>query len=624
MKTNKQFIDEIYQKYDECQKEKKQRKQQEMKKLLNMAAVMVVALSTIVVLSQKKTPEVIQERQKEEQVAQIDLKTVGNFENFYNIIKEKNQGSNYLETRKETVLEELDSKSTDLASSTNVQVQNVDEGDGIKVDNKYIYYLSKQRLIILNAESEESSEKIAEINFEEKNFYPVEIYIEKDRLAVLGNDTSGDVTKTVSTEDKDLKCYAYGPSDSKSGSIIYDISDRKNPKEIRKVMVKGIYTSSKSRMIDGKIYFVATQHIGPVQRKLEELNEDDYKPKYVDTLKGEEEQCIGFDKIYNIEEGSDSDYLMLVGIDLNSDKEADIQTFLGTGGTIYASEKNMYIATNEYEYDEDYNETDRKVKILKFELKDGKFVYKAQGEVNGQVENQFSMDEKDDNFRIATITSEANNLYILNDKLEEIGRIDGLAQGERIYSVRYMGDKAYVVTFKQTDPFWVIDLSDVKNPKVLGEVKLPGYSTYLHPYDETHVIGFGYGDETQRELKLVMFDVSDFTNPKVLFKIAVGDKYTYSELLYNHKVAIFSKEKNIIAFPITSSAGKKVNSRAVIYGIDLDNGFVLKGEIGEVIDNYEKQVRRIVYVNNNYYVLSYVNVKVANMYNLEVVKDIDI
>ena len=623
MKTNKQFIDEIYQKYDECQKEKKQRKHQETKKFLNMAAVMVVALSTIVVLSQKKTPEVIQEMQKEEQVAQIDLKTVGNFENFYNIIKEKNQGNNYLETRKET-LEETDTKSTDFASSTNVQVQNVDEGDGIKVDNKYIYYLSKQRLIILNAENAESSEKIAEINFEEKNFYPVEIYIEKDRLAVLGNDTSGDVTKTVSTEDKDLKCYAHEPSDSKSGIIIYDISDRKNPKEIRKVMVKGIYTSSKSRMIDGKIYFVATQYIGPLQRKMEELNEDDYKPKYVDTLKGEEEQCIGFDKIYNMEESSDSDYLMLVGIDLNSDKDADIQTFLGTGGIIYSSEKNMYIATNEYEYDEDYNETDRKVKILKFELKDGKFVYKAQGEVKGQVENQFSMDEKEDNFRIATTTSEANNLYILNDKLEEIGKIEGLAQGERIYSVRYMGDKAYVVTFKQTDPFWVIDLSDVKNPKVLGEVKLPGYSTYLHPYDETHVIGFGYGNEKQSELKLVMFDVSDLANPKVLFEIAVGDKYTFSELLYNHKVAIFSKEKNIIAFPILSSSGRKMNSRAAIYGIDLDNGFVLKGEIGEVTDNYEEQVRRIVYVNNNYYVFSYVDVKVASMDSLEVVKDIDI
>ena len=94
--------------------------------------------------------------------------------------------------------------------------------------------------------------------------------------------------------------------------------------------------------------------------------------------------------------------------------------------------------------------------------------------------------------------------------------------------------------------------------------------------------------------------------------------------MYNHKAAIFSKEKNIIAFPITSSAGKKVNSRAVIYGIDLDNGFVLKGEIGELIDNYEEQVRRIVYVNNNYYALSYVDVKVANMDNLEVVKDIDI
>lgn len=128
---------------------------------------------------------------------------------------------------------------------------------------------------------------------------------------------------------------------------------------------------------------------------------------------------------------------------------------------------------------------------MKFELNNGKIIYKAKGKVEGSVNNQFSMDENGDNFRIATTIGEiwsnqntSNNLYVLNDKLEEIGKIEGLAEGEKIYSVRYMGSKAYVVTFKQTDPFWVIDLSDATNLQILGEVKLPGYSVYLHPYDE--------------------------------------------------------------------------------------------------------------------------------------------
>lgn len=250
----------------------------------------------------------------------------------------------------------------------------------------------------------------------------------------------------------------------------------------------------------------------------------------------------------------------------------------------------------------------------------------------------YFIQRNEDTFRIATTTGNiwvdkttANSLYVLNDKLEEIGKITDFAKEEKIYSARYVGDKAYVVTFKQTDPLFVIDLSDSKNPQILGELKIPGYSTYLHPYDETHLIGFGYDTKengtrvTTNGLKMSMFDVSDLSNPKELFKITVGDgKYTYSELTYNHKALLFSKEKNIIAFTLYSSAGEKTNSRAVVYEIDFEKGFSLKGEIANVTSQYDEIVKRIVFVNNTYYTLSESLVKVADMETLEVLKEIEI
>lgn len=642
MKTDKQFIDEIYKKYDEYQKEEKIKKQKAMRKIINIAAVFVVALSSVVVFSQKKTPKVLQEMKKEE-VAKIDLETVGNFENFYNIIKSKN--SINAETKhsvnlQESMIDETKTEKLESNSNTNVQVENVDEGDIVKTDDKYIYYLSKQRLIIINAENAETSEKIAEINYEKENFYPTEIYVQNNKLALIGNvayNVSYNETAKMRAEMQDIN---EAPK-SKTGIIIYDITDRSNPKEIRNVMLAGTYITSMSRMIDENIYFAVSKNIYGYDircKSIEELNENDYMPKYTDTAISNEEKCISYDKIYNLDETENTNYLILVGININRDKEADIQTFLGAGTYLYSSEKNMYIATNEVEYDENYKIIATKTKIMKFELNDGKIIYKAKGEVEGKVNNQFSMDENGNNFRIATTIGEiwsnqntSNNLYVLNDKLEKIGKIEGLADGEKIYSVRYMGSKAYVVTFKQTDPFWIIDLSDATNPQILGEVELPGYSVYLHPYDETHIIGFGYDTKengsrvTNNGLKLVMFDVSDFTNPQVLFQIAVGDsKHTYSELLYNHKSGIFSKEKGIMAFPINSSSGLKTNTRAIIYKIDLENGFTLQGEIGTITNNYEEEVRRIVFVNGNYYTLSYSQVKVANMDTLNVLKVIDI
>ena len=656
MKTDKEFIKGIYEKYDEYTKEKQENKQRNIKKIINIAAVIIVLISSIVVFFGNKPQQVVIENgkiQKEKDESfNSSLKTVGNFENFYNIIKEKYSSTQYSIFNGENIAIEEDNKNDEvlesMRSDTNVQVQNVDEADIVKVDNKYIYYVSGKKVVIIDAEKPETSEKVAEINFEEEKFYPREIYVNNQKLTIVGNEyddtirtdtvEAGSVTGYMSIKEDIINAN----DDSKSGVIIYDITNVKEPKEIRRVMVDGMYLSS--RKIENYIYFVVNKYIytpGIKNYNLEELEQyqDQYKPKYIDTAVGEEEKYIDYDNIYCLDGTDEANYLILVGLNIDNEEEAEIQTFLGAGQYVYSSEKNMYIATNKITYGDDYEILSENTHILKVALNNGKFIFKAEADVNGQINNQFSMDENGDTFRIATTTGNiwtidentSNNLYILNDKLEEIGKVAEFAKEEKIYSVRYVGDKAYVVTFKQTDPLFVIDLSNPSNPQILGELKIPGYSTYLHPYDETHLIGFGYDTKedgtqiTTNGLKMVMFDISDLNNPKELFKINIGDsKYTYSELLFNHKALLFSKEKNIIAFPIYSSSGRKSYTRAAIYEIDLEKGFTLKGEIGTVTDNADEHVERIVFINGTYYTLSRSLIKVADMETLEVIKEIEI
>ena len=280
----------------------------------------------------------------------------------------------------------------------------------------------------------------------------------------------------------------------------------------------------------------------------------------------------------------------------------------------------------------------------------GKINFKAEANIEGAINNQFSMDEKDDYFRIATTIgktynmddSTSNSLYILDDKLQEVGRLDGIAKGEKIYSVRYVGNRAYVVTFKEIDPLFVIDLSDVRNPKILGELKIPGYSTYLHPYDETHLIGFGYDTKPNYSdtgvvndgLKMSMFDISDFNNPKEMFTVKIGKQGTQSPLANNHKALLFSKEKNLIAFPISIYENGKREYKAQIYDIDLNKGFTLKGEINHNVNdvtdtikyysNYKLNIERIIYSNDVFYTLSKGLIKASDMNSLKEITKINL
>lgn len=197
-----------------------------------------------------------------------------------------------------------------------------------------------------------------------------------------------------------------------------------------------------------------------------------------------------------------------------------------------------------------------KTVIHKIAVNKGDLEYQTHGEVPGYALNQFSMDEQAGYFRIATTKNRTwseyiedeeekesySNLYVLDKDMKIVGSVERLALGERIYSVRFMQDRAYLVTFKQTDPLFVIDLKNPVNPRVLGELKIPGFSNYLHPYDNDYLIGIGkdtketeWGGVRTLGLKLSLFDVSDVSDPKEVDTYVMGDAGSDSIALNDHK-----------------------------------------------------------------------------------------
>lgn len=269
--------------------------------------------------------------------------------------------------------------------------------------------------------------------------------------------------------------------------------------------------------------------------------------------------------------------------------------------------------------------------------------HKAEGEVPGSILNQFSMDEHNDYFRTATTTeswrtgeASENNIYVLNMGLEVIGKIENLAEGERIYSARFIQDRAYIVTFRQVDPLFVIDLKNAKEPKVLGYLKIPGVSDYLHPYDENHIIGVGRDSSEDggiTGMKLSLFDIIDFENPKELSKYLIGGRGTYSEALTDHKAFLFSKEKNLLVIPVTiyEEWNYKFNG-ADVFSVDLQNGFQLRGSITHENESEKKTeyyypdwqstIRRSLYIEDTLYTISANLIKMNRLDDLAEIKNI--
>lgn len=605
--------------------------------------VFIIAISIAVPINHNKnTADPIKQVKQDNGLPKIE-----NFENLYNLAKSKNDESNgtqknenYLDTS--TALTEKNDY-----SKTNNQVEGVEDADIVKTDGEYIYYVTNEKLVIANGVD---LKIVAEIKYEEEQIQAQEIFINKNKLIIIGQKYD----QEAETNTNKLICYE-NSLDEQTNIKTYNIEDKSQPKLEREIQIEGSYLDS--RMIGENVYVLSNKYmyLDLLTKAKEELNENDYKPKYLDTVTSNEEKCIEYSDISYFPESEDNTFLNIAGFNINNNEPANIETYLGAGTKVYASQNNLYVAKIKYEYKDEklygyYDNYNINTYIYKFKLEDSKVQYTNTGSVPGEVLNQFSMDEKDGNFRIATTNTtnlkeetRTNNLYILNENLKLIGSLENLAKGEKIYSVRFLENKAYMVTFVQTDPLFVIDLSEPTNPILLGELKIPGYSNYLHPYDENHIIGFGENTETKEDgrtvtigMKMALFDVTNPTSPKEMYSVDIGDKGTYSELLYNHKALLFSKEKNIIAFPISISEEENYHSNtnfqgAIVYGLDLENGFTLEGKIahmqveeGYKDYDYTKEVERIIYINNNLYTLSKSLIKATNMENMEEIGNIEI
>ncbi len=332
-------------------------------------------------------------------------------------------------------------------------------------------------------------------------------------------------------------------------------------------------------------------------------------------------------------------YTTIVAVNVQNDAQDPMckSFLLGATSIMYVSLNNIYITSPENE----------RTLIYRIHIEENQIEFVANGEVPGYVLNQFSMDEHEDYFRIATTTgqvwnSEApskNHIYVLDMDLNIVGRLEDLAPGEKIYSARFMGDRCYLVTFRKVDPLFVIDLKDPYNPEVLGQLKITGYSDYLHPYDENHVIGVGketvaaeQGDFSWYQgVKISLFDVSDVENPKEIDKYEIGDRGTESPVLRDHKAFLFDESKNLLVMPVSVvESGKDfVWQGAYVFDISLDEGLVLKGRITHLEDtssysSYLYHVKRSLYIDNVLYTISDKKIKMNSLEDLEQINEIEL
>lgn len=542
-------------------------------------------------------------------------------------------------------------------SATNVQVEGVDEADLVKTDGEYIYQINGQKVVIVKAYPAEEMEVVNTVNFGEE-FQPKELYVDEDYLVVIGCEYR---QKPYYESQEKLLLRIYPPyyPEVRTKACIYDLSVKSALKKVREIELEGEYLTS--RKIGSSLYLIANKHIDYYRIMEEEIG--NLTPAYRDSARGDNLIKIGYEKIRYFPDFLTPNYLFIAGLDLTKpQEEVNVSTYLGAGENVYASEKNLYIALTNYNRRVEavpldfkaaskINYSDPSTMVYKFSLEKGEADFQCQGEVPGQILNQFSMDEYGASFRIVTTKGEVwrtdegtsqNNVYVLDASLQITGKLENIAPGEKVYSVRFMGERAYVVTFKKVDPLFVIDLKDPTNPQILGALKIPGYSDYLHPYDENHIIGFGkdtvevsqkdwQGNEIDtvayyQGMKIALFDVTNVEKPVEKFKVLIGDRGTESELLRNHKALLFSKEKNLLAFPVTVMERKDESQKAYEYGeftfqgayvykLDLEKGFQLRGKITHLsADDYQKagygwynspkNVERIIYIGDTLYTLS--------------------
>lgn len=577
-------------------------------------------------------------------------------------------------------------------SETNNQVAGVDEGDIIKTDGDYIYTTSGDTLFIVKAYPAEDAAVLSKLALPKGP--ATGLFISGDTLAVFGMVSNNDVYAKLDYQPASSMTYVevYDVADREAPRLVKDYLFEGYYQESRMIdsyayIVTQSYPYYSPRLLP--IYFedgvqkevaISTIRYFPIPYdsvQYAHVNAIDLQRLKTESLTlavesgvqlymSEDNLYLSTTKYINEWQIQQDVTVRLVTPTLpKEDKELIAKIKLVDDDVLNQAEKKnkiyevisrhvQYLPQDEQEDLQDEIEAAVKEEMDSYDYYEYTVINKvsvkgldieatANGQAPGYLNNQFSMDEQDGVLRLATtvnqrwssygkgMTESENIVTTLDEDLRELDMLDGIAKGEQIYSARFMGERLYLVTFRQTDPFFVIDLSSPKNIKMLGELKVPGFSRYLHPYDENIIIGLGRdATETGRTkgLKISLFDVSDVSKPKEIASWVGDERYAQSTAEYEHKAFLFSKDKSLLVIPAYSyewsQGGREGYNGAFVFKVTEDS-IELRGLIDHAKGaqyDWGAAVERSLYIEDELYTKSYGLLRINALDDLHGIKDV--
>ncbi len=574
-------------------------------------------------------------------------------------------------------------------TQTNNQESQVDEADFVKTDGDYIYTLAGNTLTIVDVQEPDNSNIIFEKEFSEDKDVQ-NIFIKNNTLVAIGHINS-EIIKVSSNSLEPYRSY-----ETQTFVEIYDMTQRENLVLVEEYEVSGNYFDA--RLIGEHIYFISQKSVGTdfnfpaLYRSGTRIAQPDVM--YFDWRPSSQYYTISSVNLENTEQFEAQTYLLDYGTtlyvsenaiymgyqkqvkdnlsekfekvvvpEIDSSRQAEFEIYLENEEyeTLAEELENYISGLNDKEdflervqerrngYYNQRSAEQRKTIIHKFEIANGSIEHTAEQEIEGHLLNQFSLGEHNGNLRVATTTrnwiqgegtNSYNNVFVLDEDLELLGSLEGLAENEQIYSARFMGEKLYLVTYERVDPLFVIDLSNPQNPTVLGKLKIPGFSSYLHPYKEDYLIGVGKETRENQQgfietigLKISLFDVSDVENPVEVDNHIIEGRYTNSIVLQEHKAFTFLESQELLVLPVQQQISNQEyftrSNKAFVFSIT-QSGIEKKSEISHSSSNQQsyshgsKAILRSVIIDSHIYTISQEEIVITNTGSFEEVLTISL
>jgi uncharacterized secreted protein with C-terminal beta-propeller domain len=564
---------------------------------------------------------------------------------------------------------------SDSYSTTNNQVQGVDEADMVKTDGNYLYIASGDTVYIVQAQPASNASVVSKILL--NGSFTSDLYISNNRLVVITNEyyaipllvanqpevsSSGEANASAGSSAGSSPSVV--PSNSSQGIVIsppimweppttsiqvYDVTNKSSPMLVNDIEINGSFSGT--RMIGDYVYAVIDQMSEPFGNSTVVL------PTIDDN--GAAIQVQPNQISYTDASATSYDFITVLALDIaNDNAQPTFTTFLANSESdMYVAQDNMYLAVPNYGAVTPVadgllgttSSTDETL-IYRLSLNGASVTLEAQGSVPGIPLDQYSMDESNGYFRIATTqwtdNGTVNNLYVLDSNLSIVGKIEGFAPGESIYSARFIDNRCYLITYQQVDPFYVIDLTDPTSPQILGALDIPGVSTYLYPYDANTIIGVGTQNEN---VMLSLFNVTDVSNPTQIATYQVDANFSYTDVAYDTHAFLYDQSRSLLVIPVTMESGTWVTDDTndkgsgqppvtsvyamnwtywqgvLVFNVSPENGFALLGNVTHMdSSNNYGYIERSLYIGNVLYTVSSDMVKLNDLNTLALLNEVDL